>query len=51
MNRETGRTLKRDDTQHLIEKSNGQNFAQLMNDSFISTANNITYLFMVLSPS
>jgi hypothetical protein len=43
INTETGRTSKHDDTQHLIEKFNGQNVAELINEYFISIANNLTY--------
>jgi hypothetical protein len=39
INTETGRTSKRDDTQHLIEKFNGQNVTALINEYFISIAN------------
>jgi hypothetical protein len=39
INKETGRISKHDDTQHLIEKFNGQNVAEQMNEYFISIAN------------
>jgi hypothetical protein len=42
INTETGRTSKHDDTQYLIEKFNGQNVAELINDYFTSTANKLT---------
>jgi hypothetical protein len=42
VNIETGRISKRDDTQHLIEKFNGQNVAELINEYFISIASNLT---------
>jgi hypothetical protein len=41
INTETGRTSKCDDTQHLIEKCNGQKVAELINVYFISIANKL----------
>jgi hypothetical protein len=42
INTEIGRTSKHDDTQHLTEKFNGQNVAELINKYFISVANKLT---------
>jgi uncharacterized protein (UPF0297 family) len=42
INTETGRISKCDDARHLIEKFNGQNVAELINEYFISIANKLT---------
>jgi hypothetical protein len=41
INIETSRTSKHDDTQHLIEKFNGQNVAELIKEYFISIGNKL----------
>jgi hypothetical protein len=47
--KETGTISKRDDTQHLIEKFNGQNVAEQMNEYFISIANSFIHSFYLHS--
>jgi hypothetical protein len=42
INTETGKTTKHDDTQLLINKYNGQNVAELINECFISICNNLS---------